>query len=482
VVLAGLVAGAGGILAITPRARRLSRRWLTLARLSGRASARAAAHQVKRLSAPQDSRHELDVQFQLRTAEDVAATLGGMKGAFMMVGQLVSFVDDGMPEHVRAALAQLQDSAPPMAPELAAGMIRDELGAPPEAIFRTWDPIPIAAASIGQVHRAVLDDGTEVAVKVQYPGIDKTMAADLAQLDIARVIIPAMWKSLDADAVTAELRDRLTEELDYRVEAKNQADFAGWYSGHPFIRIPRVVEGLSTARVLTSTLVRGSRFSQIDAWNQHERDLIGEAIFRFVFRSLHDHLAFNGDPHPGNYLFHGAGEVSFVDFGLVKRLTPLARDREMAMAHAVAIDHDPPLVRALTEEAGYFVPGSPLTDEQIFDFSSLFWSYVAEDRPVTLTAEWASDTVRRYLIKDDRFREIDKWGAVPPEYVIMQRITIGLFAILGRLNATANWRRILTELWWDGDPASPLGELEAEWLAGRSPPAPIRSAGGLPIV
>jgi hypothetical protein len=296
------------------------------------------------------------------------------------------------------------------------------------------------------------------------------MEADLAQLDLARLVMPTMWKSLDADAVTAELRVRLTEELDYRLEASNQEDFARWYSGHPFIRVPRVIERLSTARVLTSTLATGSRFAQIDRWDQHERDLVGEAIFRFVFRSLHDHLAFNGDPHPGNYLFGGGGQVTFLDFGLVKRFTPRDRDREEAMVHALVIEPDPKHLRSLLEHAGYFVPGAPLTDQQMFDFSSLFWSYASEDREVTLTAEWASDTVRRYLFKDEEFREIDRWGAVPTEFVIMQRIVIGLFAILGRLHATANWRRVITELWWGGSPASPLGELEAAWLATRVAP------------
>ena len=461
---AGSAAVAGGVaLARTPRARRLLARWVTLARLSGRASARTAAHQARRLSAPPERRIALDTEFQIRTAEDVAATLGGMKGAFMKLGQLLSFVDDGMPEHVRAVLSQLQDSAPPMTAALAAGVIREELGAPPESVFRVWDPTPLAAASIGQVHRAVLDDGTEVAVKVQYPGIDKTLEADLAQLDLARLIMPKMWQSLDADAVTAELRTRLTEELDYRLEAGNQADFGAWYTDHPFIHVPAVVPELSTARVLTSTLVRGHRFAEIDSWSQRERDLAGETIFRFVFRSLHDYLAFNGDPHPGNYLFHGGGSVTFLDFGLVKRFSVQDRDREVALVRTLVFEQDKPRLRSLLEGAGYFAPGAPVSDQQVWDFSSMFWSYAFEDRPVTLTAEWASDTVRRYLFKDDEFREIDRWGAVPPEFVIMQRIVIGLFAILGRLNATANWRRILQELWREGPPASELGEREAAW-------------------
>ena len=258
-----MLGGLGALLSV-PRFRRLLARWLTILRLSGRSSARAAAHRVRRYTAEEDRRGELDVAFQLRTAGDVAATLGGMKGVFMKLGQLASFVDDAMPEHVRAALAQLQDSAPPMAPELAASVVRSELGAPPEQIFRRWDPTPLAAASIGQVHRAVLHDGSEVAVKVQYPGIDDTMAADLAQLELGRLIVPFMGPSMDYHAMTTELRDRLSEELDYTIEARNQRQFADWYEGHPFIRIPNVIDELSTKRVLTSTLATGMRFAELE--------------------------------------------------------------------------------------------------------------------------------------------------------------------------------------------------------------------------
>jgi predicted unusual protein kinase regulating ubiquinone biosynthesis (AarF/ABC1/UbiB family) len=422
---------------------------------------------VARAAAGEDRRQELDVEFELRSAEDVAKTLGSMKGAFMKFGQMLSFVDDGLPEHVRAALSSLQDSAPPMAPSLVAEVVRQELGASPRSVFREWDERPVASASIGQVHRAVTAEGVEVAVKVQYPGVAESMEADLAQLDIARIVMPAIWKSLDADAVTNELRVRLTEELDYRLEARNQRNFCDWYDGHPFVRVPRVVDDLSTARVLTTEFHRGDRFAAFEQRSQAERDRAAEIIYRFVYRSLGDHCAFNGDPHPGNYLFHQDGAVSFLDFGLVKRLTPDERDRFVAIARAIAIEQSPSKLRTALEIAGYFVPGNPLTDQQIYDFSLLFWSYMIDDRPLTLTAEWASDTVRRYLIKDEEFAAVNKWGAVPPEFVILQRITIGLLAILGRLNATANWHAITEELWFGGPPATPLGELEADWQAAR---------------
>jgi hypothetical protein len=206
------------------------------------------------------------------------------------------------------------------------------------------------------------------------------------------------------------------------------------------------------------------RFAQLEKAPQQDRDFAAEAIFRFVHRSIHDHLAFNGDPHPGNYLFDSSGAVTFLDFGLVKHLTPRARDLQIALVHAAGIEPDPARERALAEDAGYYVPGAPLTDEQTFSFDRMFSSHLTEDRPVTLTAEWASDIVRRYFLKDELTRDINRWSTLPPDFLILQRITVGLFAILGRLNATANWRRILTELWWDGPSATPLGDLEAGWL------------------
>ena len=442
----------------SPKRRLLLSRWMTIGRLGGRAAGRGAR---ARLGGGDE---ETAV---LRTAEDVAATLGQMKGAFMKVGQLASFVDDALPEEVRAALAQLQESAPPMSGALASSVVANELGAPPGELFASWDDTPVAAASIGQVHRAVLRDGTVVAVKVQYPGIAETMAADLAHVDLGRLVLPTLYPHMDVAAITGELRERLTEELDYRIEAANQRDFAAWYEGHPFIDVPAVVDELSTSRVLTTTFADGRRFAELEQRPQAERDRSAEIIFRFVLRSLHDHLAFNGDPHPGNYRF-GDGSVTFLDFGLVKRLTPAERDQTVAEVRAAVLDPDPVELRRLVEDAGYFIPGSPLTDELIHRFSALLWSHLVEDRPTTLTPEWASEVVRTYLLKGPEYRELDRWGGLPRHAVVLQRITVGLLAILGRLGATANWHGIAREVWLGEPPCTPLGQLEGDWLAART--------------
>ncbi len=418
---------------------------------------------------PPERHADLDAAVALRNAQDVAETLGDMKGAFMKVGQLFSVIGDSLPEEARAALAQLQDNASPMAPELAAGVVRAELGADPEKVFAVWDPVPVAAASIGQVHRARLGDGTAVAVKVQYPDVAELIEADLTQLDLGRMLMPAMWPNLDAAAVTSELRDRLTEELDYRIEADHQRDFARWYDDHPFIHVPNVVDEFSSRRVLTTTFATGERFAAWEHRSQAERDRAGEAIFRFVFRSLHDHLAFNGDPHPGNYLFDPAGPVAFLDFGMVKRLTPDMSDGFTRLIAASALEPDPVELRRVSEDLGFFAKGNPLSDDTITNFSAALWSHLAPDEPTTITPERATATVKTYFIKGPEFRDVDRWGGLPKDAIILQRITVGLLAVLGRLRATANWHRIAGELLLGDAPSTPMGEQEAVWLTASRP-------------
>src|SRR3981081_3475909 len=230
-----------------------------------------------------------------------------MKGLLMKLGQMASYVDDGLSPAVRRTLSRLQDSVPPMSAGLAAGVVREELGLPPERAFAQWDPEPIAAASIGQVHRAITHDGRAVAVKVQYPGIAETIAADLGNVALLRRMMRIIAPGQDVDALLAELRERIAEELDYGREAENQQMFADYYDGHPTIGVPKIVAELSTRRVITSDLAGGARFAELTGWSQQERNLAAETIYRFVFRSLYDARAFNGDPPPGTNLFHCGG-------------------------------------------------------------------------------------------------------------------------------------------------------------------------------
>ena len=452
------------------------RSWLgrsaRVARLGARVGGTWAGTGARKLFASTERRIELDERRRLTTAQQVADELGQMKGALMKLGQMASYLDDGLPEPLRMALAQLQSNAPPMSADLAAGVIESELGAGPDRLFVEWDPEPIAAASIGQVHRAIAVDpatGIEraVAVKVQYPGVDRAIEADLRNADILGVILRQGFGGLDPSEMVAEIKDRLTEELDYRREAANQQRFADFFRGHPTISVPAVLPSLSSARVLTSELVDGSTWADLRTADQAERDAAAETIFRFVFRSLYTMRSFNGDPHPGNYLFHGDGRVTFLDFGLVKDFTAAEMHTFETMVRLAAVDHDVPGFRQVLEGAGMLQADAPVSTDDVGAYFSRFYAPVSTDRTMTWTPEYASSIVRHTF---DRTSPISQYATVPRAFVFIQRINLGLYALLGELGATGNYRRIAEELWpfTQAGPSTTLGEAEAAWLAGRT--------------
>ena len=447
----------------------LAARNAQLAAVGARSGASYALHRARLVTADDERRDELEAEYQLRTAAQVVDALGSMKGALMKIGQMASYLDDGLPEPVRLALASLQQDAPPMTPELCAQVVRTELGAEPARRFAQWDPEPIAAASIGQVHRAVTHSGLRVAVKVQYPGVDDAIRADLVNTDLLFRVLGTMFPGLDPGPLVNELRDRLTEELDYGAEANNQRFFADAFRDHPFISVPSVVDDLSTARVLTTELADGSRFAELEQWTQTERDLAGEAIYRFVFGSIYRLHAFNGDPHPGNYLFRPGGHVTFLDFGLVKRYQPDEVALFEALIRTFVVEHDVPAFRRLMEEHNVLRRDAALTDDDVAGYFGHFYELVMRDEVFKVDTEYSSETVRMYFDANGPFAHVARAANVPPAFVITQRINLGLTAVLGRLRATANFRRIAEELWpfVGGPPSTPMGEAEAEWLARR---------------
>jgi predicted unusual protein kinase regulating ubiquinone biosynthesis (AarF/ABC1/UbiB family) len=433
-------------------------------RLAARGGARYAANAPRLFTAAGEQRQRLRDDLALRTAQDVADTLGTMKGVLMKIGQLASYVDGGIAPPARRILGALQDSVPPMSPELSAGVIRDELGDTPERVFKEWDPLPIAAASIGQVHRAITADGQAVAVKVQYPGIAETIAADLGNVALIRSLLKMAAPSQDVTGLIEELRERITEELDYVREAENQRQFAAFFDGHPTASVPKIIDELSTARVITSELAVGARFSEMLAWTQEEKDLAAETIYRFTFRSLYGLRAFNGDPHPGNYLFEPGGRVTFLDFGLVKHFTAAELDPLIQMIETLCLRNDPEGFRGAMEGAGFLQAGAPIPTQAVVEHMSLFYDTIRERGPRTMTSEYSSAIARRYV---DFKNPLAAYAQIPRSYVILQRINLGLFAILGEMNATADWRGISEEIWpfVQAPPSTLLGDAETPWLA-----------------
>ena len=463
-VVAGV--GAASLVAVVPtdRRRQLSRQ-ARIWRLTARRAAHFAGVKVRAVRATEERRAALEEQFAIRSAEDVAAVLGGMKGAVMKAGQLLSFLADGLPPQAQAALATLLADVPPMSPRLAADVVRRELGADPERVFLEWGDVPVAAASIGQVHRAVTRDGRVVAVKVQYPGIDAAIRGDLDNAEMLYSLFGALrLKNLDVRALVDELRSRMADELDYRLEAANQAEFATLYAGHPFVRIPAVVPELSTRRVLTSEWVDGAAWEPFLATSSEaQRQHVGEVIYRFSQGAIHRHGVFNGDPHPGNYRFHDDGSVTFLDFGMVKRWAPGEWDLLAPVLDAVLADDRAGTVAAMV--AARFLPrdhGIPV--DRVWEYVSTPYVPLLTDR-FRYTGAWVSQALQTLVDLPGRYSDLVAQLDMPPSFVVLDRVVWGVSGVLGRLEAEAGWRAIVAEYRTGAPPSTPLGVAEARWRA-----------------
>jgi predicted unusual protein kinase regulating ubiquinone biosynthesis (AarF/ABC1/UbiB family) len=449
-----------GVTATTAMARNVA-----VARTTARVGASYAAHQARRATATEEQKVELDAQFELKTAEEVVNVLGNMKGALMKIGQMASFLDDGLPEPMREALATLQADAPPMSAQLAAQVVEQELGGAPDVVFAEWDPKPLSAASIGQVHRAVTKEGQPVAVKVQYPGVAEAIMSDLNNSNMLFAVLGMVFPNLDPKPIVQELKERLGEEVDYRLEAKNQADFHRWYEDHPFIHVPAVFPQYSTERVLTTELVTGARFDEVaNEWSYEEKQLAAETIYRFVFRSLWSFNAFNGDPHPGNYLFNPNGRVTFLDFGLVKHFRQEDMDHAARMIQSM-LANDTAAYRRTVEALGMLQPDAPLSDDEVEEYFGYFYKLIREPGRHLITHEYAAGMVGQFF--DLNASRVPKYANLLPEFVILQRINLGLYAILARLEANFDWLAMTNEIWpfANGEPSTALGREEAPWAA-----------------
>jgi len=457
-------------------------RTVRLAALAGHTLTTRARTRVHARRAPGDAAEAAERARQERLAQRYAEVLGDMKGAVMKVGQILSFVDiDGVVpaphrQLFQSTLARLQTDVPPLAPDEIAGVVRAELGARPEKIFAHFSPQPVAAASIGQVHLARLADGTELAVKVQYPGVSDAVRADLANTNLLSSVIRAGLAllgpeapRLDPKVMVDELRDRVMEELDYRIEAANQEEFHSLYDGHPFIHIPAVHPEFSTGRVLVTDYVHGKRWSATTQAEEATRSRWGEAIFRFVFASLHRHGLFNADPHPGNYLFHGDGTVTFLDFGCVKRFTAERVSAMSALVDAALACDAPGLVRAFID-VGLLADGDAegLGPDRLLEFYRAGLRDRWDAQPFTYTPEWVAEIVAATYQPLGAWGDITRRLQMPKDLHFLNRINVGASSILGHLYATADWKSIDSEIRHDRPPTTELGRLDAAWRARRA--------------
>jgi len=451
---------------LTSRFTRSAKIW----KLSARNSTRFAVSRARGIGTAEQRRAELDEQFAIRTAEDVAKELGEMKGVLMKAGQLISFIFEALPDEAQEALATLQADAAPMAPTLAANVVRDDFGKPPEKVFLDWADMPVAAASIGQVHRAITHDGRDVAVKVQYPGVHEAIESDLDAAEVMYAMFSSMMlKGLDAKGLVDELRDRMREELDYSIEAGNLAEFEARFQGHPWVRIPKLVPELCSPRVLTTEWVDGMTFDEFRRNESYEtQQRAGEVVWRFAQNAIMRYGIFNGDPHPGNYKFHHDGSVTFLDYGLVKRWSPGEWEKLKPTMDAIIVDRDPDKLLAEMINSNFLPAAHGLDAELVYDYvSSPYVPYLTDE--FTFTREWMRDTIAKIFDVQGPHAPVIEQLNMPPSFVILDRVVWGVSAILGKLEAHGPWRAMLLEYIADGDPATDLGAAEAAWSASHHP-------------
>ncbi len=442
------------------RIERAARMW----RLAARNGVRYVIHRIRKVGANDDRARTADEQFAIRSAADVARELGNMKGVMMKVGQMLSFIMEALPEPAQQALASLQADAPPMSPAAAAGVVMAELGAPPDRVFLDWSPDPLAAASVGQVHRAVTRDGRRVAVKVQYPGVDTAIRSDLANAEMLyRMVSATVLKGLDPKALADELRSRMGDELDYRIEAANQRFFAEAFAGHPFVTIPEVDVAHSSRRVLTTEWAPGLGWSDFLAQaTPAARQRAGESIWRFAQYAVQHLRAFNGDPHPGNYRFDPDGTVTFLDFGLVKRWSEAEWSALAPTMDAIVVHRDPDALVAAMEASGFLAAGHGLDPQRVYKYvSSPYRPYLADE--FTFTRDFVKNTMSKVLDVTGPFSDVIAKLNMPPSFVILDRVVWGVSAILGKLEVHGPFRAMFMEYRHDDAPATVLGRDERDW-------------------
>jgi len=417
---------------------------------------------------PSEQRHE-------EMAEHLAEVLGDMKGAAMKLGQLLSFVDLDVPPEVRGvyheALAKLRDDAPAFDEDAIIGVLEEEYGAPPDEVFASFDPRPLAAASIGQVHSAKLDDGREVIVKVQYPGVAEAVRADLRNAESFAPLARFLSPNQEIEPLLDELRERIDDELDYEHEAQYQRAFAERYADHPFIRVPDIIGDLCRRRVLVAERIHGQRFDAFTARSDdEERTRVAEIIFRYAFGSIGRFRLFNGDPHPGNYLIEeegsaadGGKRVAFVDYGSVKMFTRERYDSMRTIERALSSGDQDTAIASL-REAGFLPRNAVVDEEVVYDWFRLYTRPVLAEQPFCFTSDYAAEVIRSTMDPRSPYSDVLRKLNLPSDYLLLNRIQWGLNSVLARLEACNDWRAIRDEyVDEDAQPATRLGEFDAAW-------------------
>ncbi|GAA3275765.1 AarF/ABC1/UbiB kinase family protein [Dactylosporangium vinaceum] len=387
---------------------------------------------------------------QRRTAEHLFSVLGQLKGGAMKMGQALSVFEAALPEELagpyRAALTKLQEAAPPLPAASVHKVLSESLGVDWREMFKEFDDKPAAAASIGQVHRAVWSDGRAVAVKVQYPGAGEALRSDLNQLARFAGLFKAIQPGLDVKPLVAEIRDRVTEELDYELEARSQTAFAAAFADDPDIFVPPVLA--SSPRVLVTEWVDGTPLSTIIAeGSEEDRNRAGYLMALLHFSAPARAELLHADPHPGNYRLLPDGRLGVLDFGAVARL-PGGHPDIIGRLTRFALAGDADEVLAGLRQEGFIKGDAKVDAAAVLGYIRPMLDPLAEDE-FQFTRAWLRSEATRLANPKSPAYALSRQLNLPPSYMLVHRVTLGSIGVLCQLEARAGYRQILID-WLPG--------------------------------
>ncbi|MFI6472091.1 ABC1 kinase family protein [Streptomyces sp. NPDC050516] len=407
-------------------------------------------------------------ELQQRTAEQLFKVLGELKGGAMKFGQALSVFESALPEEVagpyRAALTKLQEAAPPMPTRTVHAVLEERIGADWRKLFLEFEEKPAAAASIGQVHRAVWHDGREVAVKVQYPGAGEALLSDLTQLSRFARLLGPLIPGMDIKPLITELRDRVSEELDYELEARAQREHAAEFAGDGDVLVPDVVHQCD--QVLVTEWIEGIPLSDvIKDGTPEQRDRAGQLLTRFLFSGPARTGLLHADPHPGNFRLlppekaGGQWRLGVMDFGTVDRL-PGGLPATIGESLRMTLEGEAEAVYELLRGEGFVKESIDLDPDAVLDYLLPIIEPAQADE-FTFSRGWMRGQAARIADPRSPAHQLGKQLNLPPSYLLIHRVTLSTIGVLCQLDATVRMRDELEE-WMPGFLADTPSESEPE--------------------